>query len=82
MTSSTNPAGIPIAADIVSDDTDAAEGASSGPIVGASDADADAARTGADVDLDGATRDSDGVPVGRADADEDARRGGGDPTGI
>lgn len=48
-----------------------------GPIVGADDAAADAARGGADVDLDGATRDSDGVPVGDADADADAARGGG-----
>jgi len=38
----------------------------------ASDRDADAARTGADVDLDHANRDSDGVPVGEADAAADA----------
>ena len=81
MTSSPNPAGFPIDADTAGD-AGADEGRSGGPLVGASDADADAARTGADVDLDDATRDSDGVPVGRADADEDARRGGGDPTGI
>jgi hypothetical protein len=44
-------------------------------IVGASDAEADAARAGAeDADLDHAQRDSDGVPVGRADRDEDIRR--------
>jgi hypothetical protein len=50
-----------------------------GPTVGASDADADAARAGADVDLAGATHDSDGVPVGRADAEADAERAAADP---
>jgi hypothetical protein len=68
---------IPPVAPIVRADDD--EPDESGPTVGASDADADAARSGADVDLGGATRDSDGVPVGRADAEEDARRTGADP---
>ncbi|HLL69591.1 MAG TPA: hypothetical protein VK453_28320 [Micromonosporaceae bacterium] len=50
-----------------------------GEIVGASDAQADAVRAGADGDLSGATRDSDNVPVGSADADADAERSGADP---
>ena len=47
---------------------------SSRETVGASDAEADAARAGADVDLSDAARDSDGVPVGRADAAADEER--------
>jgi hypothetical protein len=47
-----------------------------GPTVGASDADADAAASGADVDLTGATRDSDGVPVGEDDVEADKRASG------
>lgn len=51
----------------------------SGPLIGASDAEADAANSGADVDPKyDAARDSDGVPTGAADADEDARRSGAD----
>ena len=50
-----------------------------GPIVGASDAEADAARSGSDdADLDDAGRDSDGVPVGSADAEADAENSGAD----
>ncbi len=48
----------------------------SGPTVGASDAEADAARSGADADLTGAARDSDGVPVGQDDAEADKRASG------
>ncbi|MBA2444353.1 MAG: hypothetical protein H0V49_03360 [Nocardioidaceae bacterium] len=47
--------------------------------VGQSDAVADAARAGADVEGlggDDVQRDTDGTPVGAADADEDARRAG------
>jgi hypothetical protein len=47
--------------------------------VGASDAAADAARAGADVNLDRADRESDGVPVGRDDLRSDIERSGGDP---
>jgi hypothetical protein len=47
-------------------------------LVGASDADADAVRTGAEVDRSHTTRDSDGVPVGRADLEADVRRGRGE----
>ena len=43
-------------------------------LVGASDADADAARSGSDVDLTGAERDSDGVPVGEDDVQADIDR--------
>lgn len=46
--------------------------------VGAGDAAADAARSGADVDLAEAAQDSDGVPVGDADAQADAERTGAD----
>jgi hypothetical protein len=45
-----------------------------GPTVGASDA--DAAASGADVDLSDGERDSDGVPVGEADAEADRRDSG------
>jgi hypothetical protein len=55
-----------------------------GPTVGASDTEADAARSGSDdadlddADLDDAGRDSDGVPVGSADAEADAENSGAD----
>jgi hypothetical protein len=55
------------------------------PPVGASDVEADKARTGAHRDHvpalqeDEPLRDSDGVPVGRADAEADARRAAADP---
>lgn len=58
---------------IVSDPDEAAD-VSERETVGASDADADAIRAGAEGDLRGADRDSDGVPVGRADAEADAER--------
>ncbi|SBT40034.1 hypothetical protein [Micromonospora auratinigra] len=51
----------------------------SGPVVGADDARADAARAGAQTDLTGATRDSDGTPVGDADAEADRARAAGEP---
>ncbi|MCU7726203.1 hypothetical protein ODJ79_20950 [Actinoplanes sp. KI2] len=47
-----------------------------GPTVGASDADADAAASGANVEITPAERDSDGVPVGEADAEADRRDSG------
>jgi hypothetical protein len=50
--------------------------------VGASDAQADAARSGADVDLDEARRDTEDVPVGSADAQADAARTGADPDEV
>ena len=78
MTSPNSAVGLPLAAaaaaDTVEDDKP-----DSGPTVGASDADADAARSGADVDLGDASRDSDGTPVGDADRDADAERSGADP---
>jgi hypothetical protein len=43
-------------------------------VVGGSDAAADAARSGADVDLSDADRDSDGVPVGEDDLQADIDR--------
>ncbi|MBG6105660.1 hypothetical protein ACLQ3D_25750 [Micromonospora vinacea] len=51
-------------------DDDGADTGPAGEIVGADDAKADAARTGADVDLSHAARDGDGA----ADADADAER--------
>jgi hypothetical protein len=51
-------------------------------VVGISDADADAQRSGGDVELDDADRESDGVPVGRADAQEDAKRTGAGPDAV
>jgi hypothetical protein len=73
MTETPSAAGLPLAAtvagDLIGDDENQGGG---GPTVGASDRDADAARTGADVDLENANRDSDGVPVGAADAAADA----------
>jgi hypothetical protein len=73
MTSSSQQPIIPPAMvpGLINDGDDATE--SDRELVGASDADADAARSGADVDLEGAERDSDGVPVGRADLEADKR---------
>ncbi|RKN41103.1 hypothetical protein [Micromonospora endolithica] len=65
-----------VAAHLVDDEGTRAEGA--GPVVGADDAAADAARAGADVDLSGAVRDDDGTPVGAADAEADRRRAAGE----
>ncbi len=59
-------------------DNDGAEDLNTGPAVAAADAEADAARSGADTDLDNAQTDSDGVPVGRADAAADAELSGAD----
>ena len=47
-----------------------------GTPVGAADAEADAARSGADADLTGGARDTDGVPVGEADHEADKRASG------
>ncbi len=77
MTTASSPQGLPLAAAVgaaaVDDENDTPD---SGPTVGRSDAEADAARSGADADLTGASRDTDGVPVGDDDADEDALRSG------
>lgn len=77
MTTPSSPQGLPLAvpfaAGLVDDEQDTRE---TGPTVGSSDADADAAASGADVDLRGASRDSDGVPVGEADAEADKRGSG------
>jgi len=50
--------------------------------VGEADAAADAARSGADVDVDRAEHDSDGVPVGRDDLRADVERSGGDADSV
>jgi len=47
------------------------------PLIGASDAEADAAGSGAAADLSHLIRDSDGVPIGAADLAEDKRSSGG-----
>jgi hypothetical protein len=79
MTAASSPQGLPLAATVAGDAVNEQDTTpDAGPTVGSSDADADAARSGADVDQRGAARDSDGVPVGDADADEDARQSGAD----
>jgi hypothetical protein len=72
------PVAVPLAAKLTKDELeqDGVGDVATGPTVGASDADADAAASGADVDLHGAARDTDGVPVGAADAEEDRRASG------
>lgn len=78
----TAPQGQPIplvAGALFAGDSDLADEANTDDreIIGASDADADAVRAGAqDVDLSDARRDSDGVPVGRDDQAEDVARAG------
>jgi hypothetical protein len=78
MFSPNSAVGLPAAAAAAADLVETADQPDAGPTVGASDAEADAARSGADVDLTDATRDSDGVPVGKADADADAERSAAD----
>jgi hypothetical protein len=77
MTNPSSGAGLPLAAAAAArlTEQETAENESE-PTVGASDAEADAARSGADADLTDATHDSDGVPVGEADLEEDKRRSG------
>ena len=74
MTNSVNPPGIPVTP--ARGEPDDEERVESGPTVGASDADADAVRSGADADLTDAARDTDGVPVGEDDAEADRRASG------
>jgi hypothetical protein len=77
MTNPSSAAGLPLAAATAARLTDQEDAENqSGPTVGASDAEADAARSGADADLTRTTRDSDGVPVGEADLEEDKRQSG------
>ncbi len=84
MTAQQSPSGLPLAAAAAAEATDAdnegAQNQDSGPTVGASDAEADAIRSGADVGLErnASSRDSDGVPEGLADAEADAIRSGAD----
>lgn len=70
------PIGLADAGRLVDDDGAGADPA--GEIVGADDARADAARTGADVDLSRAARDGDDTPIGAADAQADRDRAAGD----
>ncbi|MEP6696706.1 MAG: WYL domain-containing protein [Pseudonocardiales bacterium] len=64
------------------DDAGLKDDANSHETVGASDVAADAARSGADVDLEGATRDTDGARVGVSDLEADAERSGADPEDV
>lgn len=58
---------------IIEDENDPRD---AGTPVGAADAEADAARSGADADPGHGARDSDGVPVGEADHEADKRASG------
>ncbi|KAB1921254.1 MULTISPECIES: hypothetical protein [Micromonospora] len=69
------PVGLAAAGRLIDDD--GADAGPAGEIVGADDAKADAARTGADVDLSHAARDGDGTPTGAADAEADRDRAAG-----
>lgn len=82
MTNPNSAAGLPAAAAAAADLTGDDENTATGPTVGAADARADEARSGADTDLGDAARDSDGVPVGSDDADADVRASGADPDKI
>ena len=75
MTTS-SPQGLPIAVPLGTEKMKEDQPERTGPTVGRADADADAAASGADVDLNDATRDSDGVPTGPADAEADRRASG------
>lgn len=75
MTNPSSAAGLPLAAETAARLTEQeTAGTEAGPTVGASDAEADAARSGAPADLTHAERDDDGVPVGEADLEEDKRQ--------
>jgi hypothetical protein len=81
MTTPNSPLSAPLGAAAITDLTDNDDDVNrdTGPTVGASDAEADAARSGSDdTDLDDASRDSDGVPIGSADAEADAENSGAD----
>jgi hypothetical protein len=71
-----SPQGFPVAVPLGTEKMRDENTTHTGPIVGASDADADAAASGADVTLDDATRDNDGVPVGVDDVEADKRASG------
>jgi hypothetical protein len=68
------PIAVPLAAELTEEETKGSGPVENGPTVGASDAEADAARSGGDADLADPTRDSDGTPVGEADLEADRRR--------
>ena len=65
---------LPVAREATEIDDDESTGA--GPVIGEGDAEADAARSGADADQTTARHDSDGVPVGRDDVEADRRASG------
>ncbi|GIE95551.1 hypothetical protein [Paractinoplanes rishiriensis] len=75
MTTS-SPQGYPIAVPLGTEQMKDDNPDQAGPLVGASDAAADAEASGAEVPTDETHRDTDGVPVGAADAEEDRRASG------
>jgi hypothetical protein len=76
MTAAQSPQGLPLAAAVAAQSTDDETTDRTGPTVGVSDVEADAAASGADADLTHAHRDSDGVPVGLDDLEADKRASG------
>ncbi len=76
MTAPQGPQGVPVAAGMAENLVDTDETEPDTPTVGSSDAEADAARSGADADLTDPARDSDGVPVGQDDVEADRRASG------
>jgi hypothetical protein len=79
MTTSPNsPQALPVVAAFTRDLTDTVEPEPAGPPVGAADAQADAATSGAGADetVTATHYDTDGVPVGEADLEADKRASG------
>ena len=70
------------AAGVAGNTPDNDENDSDRELVGTSDAAADAARSGADVDLSDAERESDGVPVGEDDLQADSDRSSHEEAGV
>ena len=80
MTAEQPPQNLPLAGAVTEEEADIegtdTRGTRTGPTVGASDAEADAARSGAEAEPTRAARDSDGTPVGRDDLEADKRASG------
>jgi hypothetical protein len=76
MTAAQPPLNLPLAGALAEESAETETTEPTGPTVGDSDAEADAAASGADADLTGAVHDSDGVPVGRDDLEADKRASG------
>jgi len=67
MSSPVDPQALPLAAEVAREDYAGSTNEQTGPLIGASDAEADAVRSGAPADLTRLRRDSDGEPVGEAE---------------